>query len=763
MSGADRPTPVDVLIITAADAEDKAVRLVEDGALGEWQETPGPPDYGFAVWKNRYRAADGGALTIALSRTVEMGGDAAAHAAARLVDAYKPRCLAMCGVCAGNPERVQLGDVIIADRVWRYDVGEQLNPTEGAKPEFLADTVTYQVKAQWKQAAEGFSPASVSSWVPERPRERELQASWILRELLEDRDPLDSPDRDNFCSDWTDVIEYLEHEELISIKSGRAALTKRGRDQIEEFLFKQGGQLPEPATWKLVVGPMGTGNNLVKDVDIWERLGRTQRHVVGIDMEGSVIGFAAHVHDLPHVVVKGVMDYAKPGRTQGFRLFAARAAAEVLIGFLRHQLEKATEILDPNIREVPPGVSNPGTLLNARYQIVPFFDDIRRSEMDALESWCGETRPTSARLFFGPGGAGKTRLLIEWAKRLRGHGWNAGFLGERVTEQELDDLLVAEHPTLVIVDYAESRPDLLTLLRRVARRGNRGESFRLALLSREVGDWWQVMRTQDADVDHLLTEYEPLRLALVPLEGTNRQEVFKQACHAFAQVRGKSVPQREVDLEDARFGRMLYLHMAALAAVDELPISASSLLEDTVSHEQRYWSKQFAEKYASRSLDRSKFTAGARRTVAAITLLGGVPTIDAAEELKACIAGPDEDQFCSLVSWLYPGRDEIGVQDRFIRGLDRAVARRGRCGAVTGSLRRRLDTGCRNRPCTTRRGAERAGAAGGGPPGGRGSGGALPGVSRRPHHPLALRPILLLESVRQNIVLVKAQTSRLAV
>ena len=196
------------------------------------------------------------------------------------------------------------------------------------------------------------------------------------------------------------------------------------------------------------------------------------------------------------------------------------------------------------------------------------------------------------------------------------------------------------------------------------------KSFHSSTTSREVGDWWQVMRTQDADVDHLLTEYEPLRLAPVPLEGTNRQEVFKQACHAFAPVRGKSVPQREVDLEDARFGRMLYLHMAALAAVDELPISASGLLEDTVSHEQRYWSKQFAETYASRSLDSSKFTAGARRTVAAITLLGGVPTIDAAEELKARIAGPDEDQFCSFVSWLYPGRDEIGVQDRFIRGLE---------------------------------------------------------------------------------------------
>ena len=64
-----RPDPksvetVDVLIITAADAEDEAVRLVEDGALGKWEETPGPSNYGFAVWRNRFQCPNGGQLTV---------------------------------------------------------------------------------------------------------------------------------------------------------------------------------------------------------------------------------------------------------------------------------------------------------------------------------------------------------------------------------------------------------------------------------------------------------------------------------------------------------------------------------------------------------------------------------------------------------------------------------------------------------------------------------------------------------------------------
>ena len=95
-------------------------------------------------------------------------------------------------------------------------------------------------------------------------------------------------------------------------------------------------------------------------------------------MEGSVIGFTAHVQNVPSfLVAKGVMDYAEPGRGQGFRAFAARAAAEVLLGFLRRHLpplprRTAAEILKPNTAQRPEAAS-PATLLNARYQVVPSF------------------------------------------------------------------------------------------------------------------------------------------------------------------------------------------------------------------------------------------------------------------------------------------------------------------------------------------------------------------------------------------------------
>jgi hypothetical protein len=44
-----------------------------------------------------------------------------------------------------------------------------------------------------------------------------------------------------------------------------------------------------------------------------------------------------------------------------------------------------------------------------------------------LLPWCAdEKRPAAGRLLHGPGGAGKTRLMIETAAALRAQGWMAG-------------------------------------------------------------------------------------------------------------------------------------------------------------------------------------------------------------------------------------------------------------------------------------------------------------------------------------------------
>src|SRR5262249_28973213 len=157
----------------------------------------------------------------------------------------------------------------------------------------------------------------------------------------------------------------------------------RGRARIERVLFEHAGHLPETAPWRICVGPLGTGNNLVKDVDIWQRLEQTQRHLAGLDMEGSAIGFTAHVQRVPFaIVVKGVMDCGDRARAGGFRAFGGGGAAEVLLGSLRTHLEPkrppAASVILRSKTAKPPAAANPGTLLNAWYQVVPFFEESRR-------------------------------------------------------------------------------------------------------------------------------------------------------------------------------------------------------------------------------------------------------------------------------------------------------------------------------------------------------------------------------------------------
>ena len=115
---------IDVLIITALQEEHDAAR---DAALAA-----GRVGVGIAAWEDRGAGTPtpyllggytAGGLTVALARPTRMGGTATSPTASRLATELKPRCLAMCGVCAGNPGDVALGDVIVAEMTYAYDEG----------------------------------------------------------------------------------------------------------------------------------------------------------------------------------------------------------------------------------------------------------------------------------------------------------------------------------------------------------------------------------------------------------------------------------------------------------------------------------------------------------------------------------------------------------------------------------------------------------------------------------------------------------------
>ena len=317
-----------------------------------------------------------------------------------------------------------------------------------------------------------------------------------------------------------------------------------------------------------------------------------------------------------------------------------------------------------------PDASNPATLLNARYEVVPFFEPSRRDELEMLRKWCDGGAATSARLFVGPGGAGKTRLFIEWAKRLKHEGWFAGFLPDKIHADDVSMLMSAAKPTLVVVDYAESRPALEEFLHAAAERpAGHQTKLRIALVGRDDGDWWRGLQSDDAHVADVLTGQEVTRLAPTPAEGELRAQIFAHACKAFAETLKKDAPRDAPRLDREPFGRMLYLHMAALAAVQGCPLGEEKLLEGIVAHETHFWLKRYAEQYEKDNQARADFGERASRVVAAVTLLGGVATKQAADELVERVAGPREEHFVRFLRALYPGRGGR-TEARHLAGLE---------------------------------------------------------------------------------------------
>lgn len=120
---------VDVLVVTALPEEFDAARNVASGGTAgdpgvqRWEEhDEDPPPYHLG----EYRLTGGGSLIVALARPVETGGTATGAVVGPLAERLRPQCLAMSGVCAGNPTEVVLGDVIFASFTYRYQEGKQV-------------------------------------------------------------------------------------------------------------------------------------------------------------------------------------------------------------------------------------------------------------------------------------------------------------------------------------------------------------------------------------------------------------------------------------------------------------------------------------------------------------------------------------------------------------------------------------------------------------------------------------------------------------
>jgi tetratricopeptide (TPR) repeat protein len=93
-------------------------------------------------------------------------------------------------------------------------------------------------------------------------------------------------------------------------------------------------------------------------------------------------------------------------------------------------------------------------------------------------------------------------------------------------------------------------------------------------------------------------------------------------------------------------------------------------LAEVLAHEARFWRWQYPRRFPDDPLDRAEFVAGVQRVVAGVTLLGGLPSRDAVESLRARVRGPGLANLARFLHWLYPGRGAAGRPAAWVGGLE---------------------------------------------------------------------------------------------
>lgn len=311
--------------------------------------------------------------------------------------------------------------------------------------------------------------------------------------------------------------------------------------------------------------------------------------------------------------------------------------------------------------------TSPSAMLNARHALVD-FDDVHGLRTQMIE-WATSTpqwadgRTALARLIHGPGGLGKTRLMMEVCRNLFDLGWVAGFIPREVfTDVRRREALsrLIEHRRdanglMLVIDYAEGLPRdaLIALAEEIsASTAKTDQPCRLVLLARAAGQWWSDLYNSNDKIRDLAARAGGPDSLAVPatIELGARiamfdaaEKCFREKIDAYRTGQGMDpLARHEAALDDIEsllcddqqkgFDRPLAIHMMALlhamgatatAAHEGIP----GLLGAILGYERAHWRKITEIK------ERTNAETALHRALAQVTAVMRIEESEAADAL----------------------------------------------------------------------------------------------------------------------------------
>lgn len=337
---------IDILIITALKDELDALKKCDNQSGMSWKEYK--DSSGFPYYQTSFKQNNGTELNIVAARPVDMGENYTNNLATRLISELNPRLLAMTGICAGNKKDVFLGDIIVANRVFKFDYGKFVvsyksqNHEQIRTEEIFHDIRTYNLNRQWEFQIQDFPSDWINTIQTPRPKSYQHQESWLLHKLYDYQQqpethpiPSEHPERKIECPDWKEIIRRLKQQELLAIDSFELTqkAIKKVKNEKLEYLEEQ--HYKDQLKPKVKIGVIATSSNVKEDPLLFQYLEQIQRKTLGVEMEGAAIGAVAEIHEIPMIVVKGVQDYGNHEKNDLFRHYAAETSARFLLAFFK--------------------------------------------------------------------------------------------------------------------------------------------------------------------------------------------------------------------------------------------------------------------------------------------------------------------------------------------------------------------------------------------------------------------------------------------